>query len=81
MSKKSNMSGKSDELLSKITHDIECNSNVIKRLIPDLITRIEFNKLASRSDNPLSYSSERISKINSDTISFVEHLERYSNEF
>ena len=61
----------------KVRHDIECLSNEIKFLIPNLITKIEFNKIVNSSSNPLKKSEIQLQDYFEETKSFLSHLESY----
>lgn len=63
--------------LTKVRHDIECLSNEIKFLIPNLITKIEFNKTANSLSNPLNLTEEQLKDYLDETKSFVSLLESY----
>ncbi len=63
--------------LNKIRHDIECSSNEIKFLIPNLITKIEYNKVVNSLSNPLNLNEEQLREYLKETKSFVSLLESY----
>lgn len=59
-----------------VSHDIHCNSNEIKDLIPKLITRIEFNKHITYDHN--CSETELISR-NLETVNFLKDLRLFVN--
>lgn len=63
--------------LTKVRHDIECLSNDIKFLIPNLITKIEFNKTVNSLSNPLNLTENQLIDYLEETKSFVSLLESY----
>lgn len=63
--------------LTKVRHDIECLSNDIKFLIPNLITKIEFNKTVNSLSNPLNLTESQLVDYLEETKSFVLLLESY----
>lgn len=65
-----------DDLI-KVRHDIECLSNEIKFLIPNLITKIEYNKTVNSLSNPLNLNENQLREYLKETKSFVSLLESY----
>ena len=66
----------SDLEKEKAYHDIECLSNEIKFLIPNLITKIEYNKRFI-SSGILNLTDDKLKDYLSNTKSFVLLLESY----
>ena len=61
---------------TKVRDEIECLSNEIKFLIPNLITKIEYNKIFVSSDI-LKLTDDKLKEYLEQTKSFVSHLESY----
>lgn len=61
---------------TKTRYDIESLSNDIKFLIPNLITKIEYNKTFISSDI-FNYTDDKLKNYLEETKSFVLHLQSY----
>jgi hypothetical protein len=61
----------------KLAHDIHCLSNEIKDLIPNLITRIEYNKIICQSNSLVPV--DQVDKEKTKTITFLKELKLFVN--